>query len=221
MLTLVSWLWGSGVHREVYSGRDVVRLDNALRSYVSQPYRHICITDRPEEIPAPIETYRLWPELSDLGGCYRRLKLFNHPDFEGRIVSLDLDSIIVDDLDPLFDRPEPLVLWQSRTTQSLYNGSMFMFDSRYNKDIYNTFSLDRLAEQRDSLVGTDQAWLSIVRPNAAVWTPERDGVVAYKQHVRHGLTDNARIVFFPGTIKGHMKHVQERHDWARDYYNIF
>ena len=129
-LTIVSWKWKTGLpNRELYDHNDVNRLDRGLRRFVTRPFRHICITDDSQGINPEVEIFPLWDNLSEYGGCFRRLYLFAHPSFTGRVVSIDLDCVIVDQLDPLFEREEDLVLWQSRTSKALYNGSMFMFDA--------------------------------------------------------------------------------------------
>ncbi len=92
-------------------------MENMVKRHYKKPHRFVCITDDPEGING--ETFPIWDDLADVRNplerwvsCYRRLKIFSKemlPIFGPRIVVLDIDTIIVDDVTPIWDRPEPFV----------------------------------------------------------------------------------------------------------------
>src|SRR5690554_1588998 len=132
MLTVVCFRWKNEKRGHVlpsqkissYAPDWVYKLRSGVARHYSKPHRFVCITDEPEVLPG-IETIPLWNDHAELGGCYRRLKLFDPAMSEilgDRFVAIDLDCVITGSLDPLFDRDDDFVI-------NAYNGQI---DQRYN-----------------------------------------------------------------------------------------
>ena len=104
MLNIVVYWWG-----EKYPPFYLERLKAGIQRNLDQPYRFVLISDqkRPGAIVIPEQDRYLLR----MKGCFARLRLFD-PRFQkdhelrGRIVSIDLDMIVVGKLDPLFDRED-------------------------------------------------------------------------------------------------------------------
>jgi len=193
----------------VYALRDMIRRHYHL------PHRFVCVTDQPEAIPR-VEAIPIWTDLCDMPSplghsypsCYRRLKVFA-PDagemFGDRLVSIDLDSVIVSDITPLFDRPEDVVLWGQSDFpgRQHYCGSLWMLKTGTRPQVWTTFnpqSSPKLARKAGAR-GSDQAWLSyVLGGREATWT-KKDGVYSYRKDLAKygaGLPSDARVVFFHG-----------------------
>ncbi len=87
-LTVACLKWGTK-----YSVDYVNILYSMVRRHLSAPHRFVCLTDDPAGIAC--ETLPIVPNLPTWWG---KLTLFNHP-LPGRILYLDLDTVIVDGID--------------------------------------------------------------------------------------------------------------------------
>ncbi len=97
--------WGSR-----YGPEYVARLFEGVSRHLSRPHQFVCLTDDPASVPEGALAYPL-PEFDLPDGeqdlVWRKLSLFQSPlfDLSGQALFLDLDVVIVDSLDPLFDTP--------------------------------------------------------------------------------------------------------------------
>lgn len=238
MITVVSWRWKQRGGREFLP--EYVNTHKAMVArHLKQEHRYICITDDPTGIEG--ETFPIWgdcDELKNLSGnpmpsCYRRLKLFDGATTDAmgiargdRVVSMDLDVVVVAELDPLFDRPEDFVGWrvQGGKHSSVFNGTLFMQRADTMSYVWNTFHPKNSpwAARHAGYYGTDQAWISyLLAPSAAGWS-RKDGVLSYNQDCRltGNLPAHTRLVsFHGGNHKPWIKRVQDESPWIRDYWN--
>lgn len=207
----LTWLW-EGRRPGVYKAAHVDALARMLRAHMSVPYRLVCVTDRPEGI-AECETYPLWdlrvknPNSLD---CYRRLKLFDPhlaATFGERLVSIDLDVLIRADLAPLID--DALDFQGMRGMSSRINGSLWTLRVGSNRHVWDSFDPKHATTiigaavnpNGSKLVGSDQAWMSLTMPNAAVWE-QSDGLWHFKRlEKQRDALAGARMVAFPGNVK--------------------
>src|SRR4029077_9337841 len=98
-----TWLWG-----KKYDHSDVAKLLSGLKRNLKQPFRFILFSDYPLPVYlAGVERYPITDlELIDVPGCFARLRMFD-PEFQtkyrinGRLVCIDLDTIITANLDPI------------------------------------------------------------------------------------------------------------------------
>jgi hypothetical protein len=185
----------------------VYKLRDGVARHYSKPHRFVCITDEPQALQG-VETLPLWPDLAELGGCYRRLKMFD-PGMGllgDRFVALDLDAVIVGSLDPLFDRSEDFVINAhagKMPPQQLYNGSMVLMDRGARPQVWREFDPQQTPQKLRNdhrIVGTDQAWIRTILGDREARFTSADGVydVRHSPGISRRLPDNARIVFFSG-----------------------
>lgn len=235
MLSVVTWLWRKPGYRSIFTGHHV----NVLRAMVERnyagPHRFICVTDIPEGIDPRVEVVPAWNDFSTVESpygahqpsCYRRLRAF-HPDiaevFGERFVMLDLDTVIVNDVRPLWDRPEDFVAWGETDPRSFYNGSMILLRAGTRSKVWTEFDpieSPRLAKAAGRF-GSDQGWLSYcLGPGEPRWTTE-DGVYSYRIHIRAHptkLPGNARIVMFHGGTDP-WSDVAQTWPWVKEHYRI-
>lgn len=200
--------------------------------HLSLPHEFVCITDQPEQVPDGVRSVPLWPDLLEYGGCFVRLRAFSEyvgrELIGGRFVSMDLDCAVIGNLDPIFDRPEPLVLYKM---PNRVQGSMWMMDPGSYPEFWDDLDTGRLTlflkksayglikqyihgpSMRAGFdIGTDQSWMSYKltqlpdakRDRVGFWTHE-DGVLNHghallKDPRKTPPDDMARLVFFSGPL---------------------
>jgi hypothetical protein len=182
-----------------YTPEYVRRLLVMCRRYVSRPF------DQPKAMPEgvrPITVQRL-------EGCFAewtKMRLFDvFRNATGRILFIDLDSLIVNSLDPIIDYSAPIAiiddifaLERAHLTTDRYGrrlvrkfqGSVFVWDAGTHADIWDRWTL------QDALrLSTSQDWMAEIVPDAAAmpdawfprasktsppWSPDHKIVLAKK-----------------------------------------
>jgi hypothetical protein len=192
-LTIATWIWG-----KKYTSAYIARLQRAVRSHVKQLHRFLVLTPYPTD-------EALWK------GCFCRLRMFSksfqrHEGIEPgtRVVCLDLDVVITGGLDPLFDRPESLVILQGANAANPcpYNGSVIMFRAGAHCELWDEFSIERATKIPFYEFPDDQGWIHHMVPDAAAWPcGSASGIYAFRKPgwpKNDRLPADARIVAFPG-----------------------
>lgn len=217
MLTVCCWKWKPpATYRSQFGAGHVNILRNMVARHYKKPHEFVCVTDDPEGIDPDIRIVPLWDEFAEIPSphgkgnpsCYRRLRAFA-PDMAEilgpRFVWLDLDCVIVRDLSPLFDRPEPFISWGDTNPRNSVNGSMIMMDAGARREVYDDFDpkFSPSLTLRLGHHGSDQAWISHKVGNKEPRWGVKDGVYSYRMHLRPprgsgALPQNARVVFFHG-----------------------
>ena len=217
-LSIVCWRWrpASG-YRSTFAPETVTVLRNMVARHYQRPHRFVCVTDAPSEIASDIATIQDWGDFTDLvspsgdknPSCYRRLRMFDpaiSEVFGHRFVSLDLDTVIVGDMVPVWDRPEDFVIYGDTNPSTFYNGSMMLMTAGARPQVWRDF--DPVRSPRLSHAaghhGSDQGWISYcLGPLEAKWS-KGDGVYSYRNDIRsttghrNPLPGDARIVLFHG-----------------------
>lgn len=196
MLTVVAWSWG-GKFEPVY----VSRLQAALRRHLHLEHELVLVKDEVSEAPPGVLVH---PMSTPPAGspfavrCRRRMKMFSQAFADGlrachgieatRILAIDLDVVIVDDITPIVRRTEPIVGWKVRHTGTTHerrviSGSFLLFDAGALHGAWEQFR-DNPEAWPAQLGGnaSDQAmvndWLRTSQTSYAYWT-EADGFVTY------------------------------------------
>jgi len=218
MLTIVGFLWRD----PLYSGRFEPESANIwarmIHRNLSMPHRFVLMTDYPDAKYDPlIEPVKLWDDWRELRHprwegphCYLRLKAFSEevrPIFGDRFVSIDLDCLFLDYLDPLFEREEDFVIVhrdgdKPEKERNKYQGGMWMMNTGARRQVWDDFrGLESI--KAAEFMGTDQAWIRHkLGPNEAGWT-KNDGVVNWSNvkgdgRWRFQAPKRTRIIFFRG-----------------------
>lgn len=229
MLSVVTFKWHTPGYRAKFEARHVNVLSSMVARHYRRPHRFVCFTDDATGLAPGIEALPVWDDHASVpnptgGGrpsCYRRLKLWAPEMREvlgGRYVCLDLDTVILGDLRPLWDRTEDVVMWRSPGMPWPYNGAMWMANTGARPQVWAEF--DPLESPKRTTEagyrGSDQAWMSLVLgAGESVWT-QADGVYYYGSlpRPRHQLPRDARIVFTTaGDPPWKMAHLWARRHW--------
>ena len=228
-LTVVCWRWGP-----LFGPEYVFRLRSMLRRHLHLPHRLVCITDNPGAL-GDIETLPI-TRFADTPRCRRRMWQYSCEAGRAlgpRILSIDLDVVIVDDITPLVDRAEPIALWKVGYA-GVYSGAFVLFDAGALHGAFAAYAAEPEAYPQRAQpkgIGSDQAminlWLRESGTPVAEWT-ERNGLTTwfgdgYARSERFGmgpgrpgLPPGARIVVLGSADKGVLEEC--RCDWVREHW---
>lgn len=231
MVTVLCWSWG-GKFEAVY----VNRLRAMLARHLHLDHELVCVTDDPVGIDGDTRIVPLPETFRDTPRCRRRMQQYSRAFTEQldarRVLSIDLDVVLVNDITPIIDRHEPLVCWRVGHARA-YSGSFVLLDAGYLDDLWELFASDpegfpRLVQPRG--VPSDQAmlnWYLKGQPPIPFWT-ECDGFVTYYgkgyeklEHLgvgphRRVLPKGARIVVLGSADKAVMD--EGHYPWVREHW---
>lgn len=173
-----------------YTAEYVVRLDRMVRRHLARPFHFVCLTDRAAELPASIDRIHiasLAGIVPDNGvGYWNKLRLFDPAiGLVGRCLFLDLDTLVVDALDPIVDYPAPLALTEDafvverahldrdrygRRLVRRFNSSVMAWDGGTQSDLWTRWT-PTIAQH----LSTDQDWIGeqaeVARSMPLAWFP--------------------------------------------------
>lgn len=242
IINCVLWKWHQPGFRHNYTSEHVnIVADMITRNKRAMNVRIILVTDDGLGVQPGIKVHPLWNDFQDLPNrsganlpsCYRRLKLFD-PETQTamginageRIVSLDLDSVISNDLTPLWEKREHFVGWAVRGTHHLrvFNGSMFMFTAGENSGIWSRFDPLRTPNACHAALymGSDQSWLSYnFAKDVTCGSWAYPQAVSYPKEVskRLELSRGTSVVFFHGKRKPWHPEVQRETPWIKKHWH--
>jgi len=237
MLDVVCWLWRPHPrYRSKFSPAHVNVLRRMVARHYQRPHRFSVITDQVDGFDEGIRVIPLWADHAGLvstygvtqPSCYRRLKSFSPAMatvIGPRFVSLDLDCVLVDDVAPLWDRPEDFIIWGATGRRTPYNASMWLTTAGARSSVWYRFNADPhaaiCAARRAGMYGSDQAWINFhLGRGEACWN-EGDGVYSYRMHVQRRagvLPRGARVVMFEGSQDPDHWKVRSTCPWVLEHY---
>jgi hypothetical protein len=234
-LTFVTWLWRQPNYHTTFEAEHVNALFRMIDRHYSAPHRNLCVTNFPAGIDKTIEIVKDTEDFAGVqnpwGGhmpsCYRRLRIFRADaakTFGDRIVSMDLDTVIVADLAPLFDRDVDFRIWgqADKRSRGWYNGSLMYVKAGTRTQVWDHFNpkMSPHTSKRANSAGSDQGWIGyILGRKEAMWSTD-EGVYSYRVHIApkgNVLPENARIVNFHGRHNPFDYHCQQI-PWVREHY---
>lgn len=226
-VNVICMKWGS-----FYGPEYVNNLRRGVAKYLKRSHRFVCFTDDVSGLDNGIETFPL-PRLDLPDGQqdkrWRKLSLFRSElaDLQGTALFLDLDLVIVDDLDPLFDHPGEFLIirdddlfrakplrklnpQRDRFLASVGNSSVFRYEIGAHTYILDAYVADPIgARDRYEISQQFQSAQLATRGRLQYWP--REWCVSFKnhcvpRHFRSFIQDpivpaGARIVVFAGSPK--------------------
>lgn len=238
MLTVVCWRWG-----ELFAPGYVTRLRSMLDRHLHLPHELVCITDDAAGIDERVRIIAPPTQYAGTPRCRRRMWQWaaeRIDDFGSpRMLAIDLDVVIVDDITPLVARPEPIVMWKVGYA-GVYSGSFVLADVGALDGAWRAFRADpegfpmRTGEKHASDQAMLNYWLRYGRSRdeqrrttVAEWT-EHDGFVTwfgagYAKLEKHGmgpgrpdLPAGARVVVMGSADKAVLD--EGRYEWVREHW---
>lgn len=238
MITVLCFLWNDEHRQRDYQFDEshVLILRNMVQRHLKLDHRFVCCTDR-ESIADGIECIPLDDRPHVPGTCGRKLTAWA-PDagerIGERILMLDLDVVLVDDITPLVDRNEDIVMFRNPNytpegRRAFYQGSFQLIKAGSRPWVWDLFhhpvrrTLINHAQARFG--GFEQAWLSEALSWDEAALTEADGVYGAGRigdwstiTVQDELPEGARIVVYPGNRIPSQTFVQEKFPWLSEHY---
>ena len=234
-MIFVTWKWQGHVrYRTTFVARHVNTMLSMLTRHYHAPFELVCITDDPKGLDSAVRYIPLWDTFAGLisphGGvgpaCYRRLRAFSREmaDVIGsRFTSIDLDTVLVDDVTPLFTRTEDFLIYRHQHRKTPYNGTLWTMNAGAREQVFTKFDprVSPALAKKAGFQGSDQAWISyILGPDEAGWSAA-DGVCAFRTDVRqknYSIPKGARIVSFHGSDDPWAPHARRIAPWVEEHY---
>jgi hypothetical protein len=106
MLT-VACVWVNG--HLPYKVEYVTRLHAMCQRWIKRPFAFVCLTDTPKLVPSGVTAIEI-PNPNPLKGWWSKIELFKPGRFTGRVLYLDLDTLIVGPITDVIDYPAVFAL---------------------------------------------------------------------------------------------------------------
>jgi len=236
MIDIICWKWKplDGFRTE-FKGYHVNVLYDMIKRNTTIPFNFTCITDDPEGINPEINIMPLWDDCKDMvnpknkkkPSCYRRLKAFSKDiPFKNRIVSIDLDCVIVGNIDDILLRTEDFICLKGTARKTAYNGGFWSLKVGSRPQVWDTFDPENSPKLtiKEGMVGSDQAWISyILGKKEPVYTKD-EGVYCFRSDfISNKIVDlpyNAKIVMFQGGEDPWDIKVRRKYNWVNHHYGL-
>lgn len=183
-----------------YGPEYVNRLWAGVATFLQLPYRFVCLTENRVGLREEIETLPL--ELGGLIGWWHKIALFKPPGGleNSRLVFLDLDTVIVGNINFLFDYQGPFAILRDFYRPNGYGSAVMSIAPGYGRGIWERF-VEHPKLWMAEYPG-DQDWIRKCVEDADLWQELYPGkIVSYKVHCEKGVSNDARIVCFHGEPK--------------------
>lgn len=232
MLDVVVFKWARPGYRSTFTAEHVNTMARMVARHFHQPFRFNCVTDDPAGLDPSVRAIPMWdhfaavpsPHHGNNPACYRRLFLWSEQAkeyFPNKVLCIDLDMVLTDDVTPLWHREEPFVLWADQLNKTTpYNGAMQLITPGLRSDVFDTFNPEISPRQTIAagLFGTDQAWISLCLGAGYPRWSAADGALSWRVHCRmfKELPKGARVVNFHGNEDPWT--LAPRVPWIREHY---
>lgn len=210
-LNVITWLWGNK-----YTPNDVSRLAKAVNANLSIAHKFTVFTDKHHPSFSAREEVKLIDTQDHrlmTRSCFVRLRMFDpawqrRHGFNDRIVSLDLDNVIVGRLDDLFaDNGSSFMILQgvNAVNPNPFNASVMMLRAGQHADVWSDFSPEKAEEAPYHEFPDDQGWIHHKLPGADGWKAgKQSGIYGFKKPGWPGGTAmpmGAKMICFIGHRK--------------------
>lgn len=146
MRLTVACVWVQG--NVPYGVEYVTRLKAMVAKHLPVAHQFVCLTDRPWELPADVESIPI-PSVGTMFGWWAKIQLFSPSRFDGRVLYLDLDTLIVGDLNWVAQFPSSFALipdagsFQPKTHHRVvkrFNSSVMVWDAGVNTQLFTNWT---------------------------------------------------------------------------------
>lgn len=117
----------------IYDERWVDRLRAGVERHITRPYRFVCLTDLEPDCET-IALERAWQ------GWWSKIELFRPGLFEGQVIYLDLDVIVVGDLGEIVSHPHKFTMAQDYYRRHWKCSTAMAWDGSQDFRLYQHFA---------------------------------------------------------------------------------
>ena len=187
-------------HGDKYNAEYVNKLYRAVKRNTTLKFKFHCFTENEEGIHEDIFIHKL-PHFNNVHGWWYKLYFFSKDiKINGRILFLDLDTLIVGNIDHYLKYDSGFVVLRDLWARGNNVGSAIMsFEVGKHTQIWETFIKDPFGEMKKIHPHGDQKIIQAYEPNRKYWQDIfPNEIVSFKSDCRGGLPKNAKIVCFHG-----------------------
>lgn len=187
----------------IYTAEWVAKLQRGVSRHLSLPHRFVCLSD----VDVPCERIPLatrWP------GWWAKLELFTPGHFSGRVLYMDLDTVVVGSLDAIAAYPHRFTMAHEYYRPDQVCSTAMAWDGAEDFGILQAFSLDLIPRYTKRERIGDQAFIEDhLRARGVPIDTFRDlfgehSIASYKVHdCKAGPPKDAAVVAFHGKPKPH------------------
>lgn len=219
MISIVCWIWNDG--GRTYAPEHVNTLQGMVARHLPIPHKFVCISDQTEGFSDAVTVIKTPPEAVELGklrtpegtrfpSCYRRLWMFSEAAkvLGERVLLIDVDLVVTQDLSPLFDRKEEFVGWRPFRDwgkQCRFGGGIYLLTTGSRTSVYDDFKGARsITQARNAgFRGSDQAWISYKLGAVDPYFDRDSGIYSIRdfQNNKNTLPADARLIQLNGPMK--------------------
>lgn len=200
-LNIVCLKWGT-----LYGPEYVNRLYRGVYQNLNQSFEFHCFTDNTSGIIPDVITHPL--QYKNLSGWWNKLYLFsNKIPLDGRILFIDLDTLITGPLDDIVNQQDDFIVLRDFFTgiarsvvgNDNVGSGLMLFNAKKHSHIWESFIANPEQAIAQCRPHGDQRWIQLHQEQRTYWQDIIPGqVVSFKVHCREGLPHNARIVCYHG-----------------------
>lgn len=237
MYVIVCHKWSRAGYRSHFKAEHVNKLERMLQKHTTLDFKLVCFTDDPKGINC--ETHPSFTEFAKIPSpmankknpaCFRRLSIFKKSmgEFLGasRIIQMDLDVVITNNIDHILDRKEDFIMWGDTAKSTPYNGSLLNMVPGARECVYNEFDPDTSIQRirQSGFIGSDQAWIGVCLGQNEAKFSSKDGVYSFRNHFelnkppRKELPSNACMVIFHGNRDPWHTQLYNTYSWIKEHY---
>ncbi len=131
-----------------YGVEYVERLRAMVAKHLPLEHRFVCVTDRPEQIPDGVEAMPIhWSPKTF--GWWAKCFLFQAKRFKGRVLYLDIDTLVMRSLVPIVEFPSSFALipdagsFQPKTHHQVvkrFNSSVMVWEADVNRQLFDLWT---------------------------------------------------------------------------------
>jgi len=183
-----------------YGPEYVNNLYNGIKKNTTLAFTLHCFTDDSSGISQDVTIHDL--KYKGIDGWWNKLYLFSgEVDIDGRVLFIDLDTLITGNIDQLMLIDKGFVMIRDffYPRQNNDGSGLMSFETKTHPEIWNTFMANPQAAVKELHPHGDQKWIVKFVDGVKHWQdilPEH--VVSYKVHCAGGLPRNARVVCYHG-----------------------
>jgi len=160
------------IHGSAYSWTYVENLYNMLTRHLTPDVRLHVYTELDRPVPAPMIKHELtdWSIGRSRQAWWYKMQLFNPEHHAGPMLYFDLDTVIVQNIDWIWQQHSTAYFWAIRDFKYLWratdnglNSSIMWWDTRNHKNIWESFAQQDLTTVMKKYPG-DQDYISAIIP---------------------------------------------------------
>jgi hypothetical protein len=237
-LTFLTWKWQdpnpNTISRRKFRSKHVNVLHAMIGRHYPRPFRFVCITDDAEGLDPRIETMPMPVRFDDLKSphgerfpsCYCRLWVFSREAtiLGERILSLDIDVVILADLRPLVDRDEDFVGWgDKRFEKNKIAGGVYLLRTGSMPQVWEEFNplTSPAAALSAGNRGSDQGWMSYrIKQPFGRWNGGELVKINWTRAHSRTTPQGARMVFTSGAKPPWSKEQKHRYPWIKEHWKL-